>query len=329
MELIERYVHAVGKHIRKKNRADIEKELKSLILDQLDAKSKGQPYAQEDIITVLKEMGQPWVVAATYNSTDKGLIGPRLLETYFLILKIVLGALALGLLIANVIRIVENPSDIGMIIFKMLGEILSGGMATIGWVTVIFAVIERTAPDFKEFKPYGKDWNPKDLPLVPRPVDQIKLSESIVALIFIVAAVVIFNFFYDKIGIYHTPKIGEPLQFIPLIEKGAYLKYLPFWNVLWALELIRHIILIALGREVLPTRIYSLILPVLSIFVIAMMLGGPSILVSNIAGPGFSQTAIEVSDVISTIYRIVLIVALVGTVIDIIKRIFFLIRSLH
>ena len=61
MLLIERYVHAVGKHLPAKSRGDIQEELHSLILDSLEARSgKGDhSYSDEEIAEVLLEFGSP------------------------------------------------------------------------------------------------------------------------------------------------------------------------------------------------------------------------------------------------------------------------------
>ena len=56
MELIERYIYAVGKKLPRKQREDIGKELTSLIMDELDARTGGGEPSKEDISAVLKEM---------------------------------------------------------------------------------------------------------------------------------------------------------------------------------------------------------------------------------------------------------------------------------
>ena len=43
MELIDRYVREVGRHLPRKNRADIETELRSLLVDNLEDLLKGSP----------------------------------------------------------------------------------------------------------------------------------------------------------------------------------------------------------------------------------------------------------------------------------------------
>ncbi len=326
MDLIERYVHTMGRRIPKKLRADIEKELTSLIQDELDAKTKGQPPSEEDIVAILKKMGHPSQVAAQYNSQGKGLIGPGFLDIYFMVLRIVLGAVALGLAISTVIQILQTPLQTGMLLAGLLGEFISAGLGAVGALTIIFALIERNAAG--SLKPdLHKDWNPKDLPPLPRDVDKIKISESVVAMVFIITGVIIFNFFYDKLSIYHTTQTGA-LEYTPIFEKSVLLTYLPFWNILWALELIRHFALLLLGKEVLYTRIYSLLLPVLSIVVVAMMLGDQSLLSSAVMQSA-ADAAGKAAIVFTYVYRGALILAIAGSVVDLGKRVAGLVKSLR
>jgi hypothetical protein len=75
MELIDRYLYAVCKHLPQKMKKDIEDELRSSILDAIDAKSGGNP-TQEDIISVLKDFGPPRKVAHNYTTGGSYIIGP-------------------------------------------------------------------------------------------------------------------------------------------------------------------------------------------------------------------------------------------------------------
>ena len=55
-DLVERYVHQVGRHVPQKERAEIQAELRSQILDQLDDRYEGAPTA-DNVADVLRELG--------------------------------------------------------------------------------------------------------------------------------------------------------------------------------------------------------------------------------------------------------------------------------
>lgn len=95
MELIDRYVNEVGRHLPEKVRADIEREIDSLLEDGLDdrAASAGREPDEQMVVDLLKEFGEPQSVAASYHR-PRYLVGPALYPTWELIVKIVLTVLA-------------------------------------------------------------------------------------------------------------------------------------------------------------------------------------------------------------------------------------------
>src|SRR5512147_1988535 len=90
MNLIDKYIAEVGKHLPRKNRADIEAEIRSTLEDMLEEWSQGKGSADEAmVLEILKEYGSPREVAAKYK-THQYLIGPRLFPTFEMVLRIVL-----------------------------------------------------------------------------------------------------------------------------------------------------------------------------------------------------------------------------------------------
>ncbi len=326
MDLIERYIYAVGKRINKRRCGDIKEELKSLIMDELEAKKKGREPDEEEIAAVLKEMGPPFKVAMRYNEAERGLIRPALLEPYTLILCIVLGALTLGLFIATLIKIIQSPGETLILILQFAAQYISAAFGAVGGVTIVFAIIERVVPDYKK-QSFGKDWDPRHLPEVPKTTDRVKIGDSIAAIVFIAIGFTLFNYFSDKIAIYYTPAAGEPLRCIPLLDANALLLYLPFLNILLGLSFIYHTVILSLGREYLWTRIFSIIMPILGIIMVALMLGGPSLLSSAFLTADFIPDTVKLYDILTHVYRGVLIVAIVGSVIEIIKKVYYLVKS--
>ena len=81
MDLIERYVYEVGRQLPRKQRADIQVELKSTLVDTLEDRVEGEP-SQEDEIKLLKEFGPPRKVAASYWPQGQYLIGPNLFPLF-------------------------------------------------------------------------------------------------------------------------------------------------------------------------------------------------------------------------------------------------------
>ena len=67
--LIETYVSEVGRQLPQKNRADIEAEIRSVLQDMLDERSKqtGRTIDNDLILEVLQEYGSPEKIAVSYQ----------------------------------------------------------------------------------------------------------------------------------------------------------------------------------------------------------------------------------------------------------------------
>ena len=73
MELIDRYVYAVVKRLPATQRADIEKELRSLIEDMTaETVAAGQP-EKSAVDSVLRQLGHPALLAAQYRGVEQHL----------------------------------------------------------------------------------------------------------------------------------------------------------------------------------------------------------------------------------------------------------------
>ena len=95
MELIDRYIETVGSLITAQRRSDIEAELRSAILDALEARGAG-PDSEADVVAVLSEFGSPASVAGEYEPSRRYLIGPELFPEFMVGLRVSLTALVIG-----------------------------------------------------------------------------------------------------------------------------------------------------------------------------------------------------------------------------------------
>src|SRR5512140_994330 len=90
MNLIDKYTAEVGKHLPRKNRADIEAEIRSTLEDMLEERKPAQGTLDEAaVIELLKEYGAPRKVAESYAG-PRYLIGPRIYPFFEMVTRIVL-----------------------------------------------------------------------------------------------------------------------------------------------------------------------------------------------------------------------------------------------
>jgi len=94
MELLDRYLVAVGQKLPKPQRDDIIRELSENILSQFEDKEVelGRPLSEAEQEAILKQVGNPLLVAGRYRQDDRSLtlgrriIGPALFPFYVKVL---------------------------------------------------------------------------------------------------------------------------------------------------------------------------------------------------------------------------------------------------
>ncbi len=237
MKLIDRYINAVGKHLPRSKREDIQKEIRSLIEDMLEDRSQQAGTAPDEklVAEVLQEMGAPSKVAASYHANPY-LIGPKSYPSFMTILKIVLVVVTAAFLFGMGMSLVLEGSNGGSVLEGLVASIpdlFSGLVQAFGMMVIIFAILERTVPDFKV--DFDEDWTPDDLPEAEEPV-QVKPLENIFEIVFTIAALVMFNVYPHWIGAF-TFNDGNLTSFVPLLSAEFLTTFLVILNVRWALGL--------------------------------------------------------------------------------------------
>ena len=280
MNLIDRYVTEVGKHLPLvKGRKDIEKELRSTLEDMLEdrAQKAGRVSDEAMEIELLKEYGEPGKIAATYNPQPY-LIGPRIFPMFIMVLKIVIAAVALAMTIVTGIGISTvspmSVPNLANIIGEGLVGFVSAIIAAFGNIVLVFALIERFAPASDFNMNERKEWDPASLKKEPEP-DEVKIWEPILAIVFTFIALSIFNYNPQLIGMYTIS--GDKWSSVPVLAE-AFFRWLPWINTGWIAEIILNGMLLRTGRWNMPTRIFSIGIKIFQIVIGYFLLTGPSIL---------------------------------------------------
>ena len=270
-ELINRYVYYVTIRLPQSQRADIEKELRSLIEDMLLNRSKDP--TKQDIEAVLKELGRPAELAAKYRGTTRHLIGPDYFDIYFLVLKIVIATAGFGIALAMTISYIATPpqSIIGAIA-EFITSVISGMFQAFASVTVVFALIQHFVPPNEILK--GRDWKPQDLPPVPTKRAKIKRSEPIVGMIFLVIILIIFNAAPQLFGVYIS---SDGLTVIPVFNLTVFRNMLPIINVIILLGILKEIFKLIIAQYTIKLAVAITIINVLSMIATIFVFISPEI----------------------------------------------------
>jgi len=169
MELLERYLEAVRKHLPWERQDDIIAELRANLEAQLEEKEAalGRPLTTAEMEDWLKTLGLPIQVAAGYQP-QRYLIGPGFFPIYWYVLKMALGWAAVIYSIVTVVTLFAQTIPSATEWVGAVVRIPWVLMITAAWVTAIFAAVEFWAPrkgiDAIGFSAAKSGWTPGTIP---------------------------------------------------------------------------------------------------------------------------------------------------------------------
>jgi hypothetical protein len=320
MNLIDKYIAEIGKHLPRRNRTDIEAEIRSTLEDMLDERKQASGPADEaTILELLKEYGSPREVAATYK-THQYLIGPRMFPTFETVLRIVFavvsGASLIGLGVSLTKTGLTGPEFLSAI-GQWFGGLISGLIAAFGNITLIFAIIERTKAADK-FEKEFKEWDPKELKSEPDP-DQIDLPDHIATIIFTALGLVVFNLYPNLLAVRY-PSGGNWVT-LPILTE-AFFRFLPWINILGLLQIVLNGFLLGQKNWIPTSRALGILMDIAGMILAVVILRTPGIFgitPAALAQIGSAETANDLSRLFSFLPTIIITIVVIVTAIKVIK----------
>jgi hypothetical protein len=273
-ELIERYAHEVSRHLPRKQRADVETELITLLNEMLEerAETSGRPIDEALAVDVVRVFGEPGQVAQRYGPPNQYLIGPNYYPSFMIVMKIIAVILAcvfFGLSVAAILSSVDPFPNIGSILLGVIPTLFSAIVSSFGIVVIIFVVMERYAVPVI---PKGPAWDPLALPEVEDP-NRIDRVEIIGTLVFSSLALVLFNLFPNWLSylVIHDGVWGGIRIFAP-----EFTQHVPLLNISWLLEIGLAALILRSGQWTKLTRWLKIGTTLLSgVIMYRMAVGGP------------------------------------------------------
>jgi hypothetical protein len=332
MDMIDLYVAEVGKQLPWRGRRDIEAELRSTLQDMLDDRSTraNRPVDDKMVKDLLMEYGPPDKVAATYQPT-RYLIGPKLYPFFILVLKIVLGVLTVVMAATLGIQLgsqsLRGTQLVQAIVTGLLG-ILGANLQAFGNLVLVFAILERVMPTRAfEFDEQEKEWDPGSLTRADAK-NEIKPWDPITAILFTAAALILFNGYPQLIGV-NLVEDGQWTS-IPALT-AAFWAWMPYINILWALQIALQLVLLRRGRWQPATRWVKIALNAAGIFIGYMLLTGPAVVQLSPAhlqatGVFDASTAATLSELVEQLARAIIAVVILAQGVDVLRD---LLRALH
>jgi hypothetical protein len=169
MDLLDRYLQAVKKHLPWQRQDDIIAELRSNLESQLDDKQAelGRPLTTGEMEDWLRQMGSPIQVAARYQP-QQYLIGPAVFPTYRYVLQLACFWVFIAYSVVTAVQIVAGDLSSGTVLLRALLRAPGVLITTAACVTIVFAVIEfvgmRYSSKHLPFSGFGSEWSPGELP---------------------------------------------------------------------------------------------------------------------------------------------------------------------
>ncbi len=173
MELLDRYLEAIKKHLPWQRQDDIIAELRANFESQLEDKEAelGRPLTKSEMEAWLKQMGSPMQVAARYLP-QRYLIGPAVFPMYWYVLKLACFWCLIIFTFVSVLQIFTGNPASGTALVDALIVALFRVPASLIWtagvITLVFAVIEfgitHNPPICGPLAGAVSEWSPAGLP---------------------------------------------------------------------------------------------------------------------------------------------------------------------
>lgn len=321
MNLLDRYIHEVGRQLPRKNRSDIQAELRSSFVDTLEDRF-GQDASEEQTSELLKEFGKPRDVAASYHPQSQYLIGPTLYPIFRMVIWIVIAAVLGAQILAWGIGIFVDGDAFS--VWEMLASLVASVPASLGWVIITFMILQYfdAKPDLE-----NEPWDPTMLPEI-NPGQDIKRGELIVSLVFSTLILALITLFPQWVGFITTP--GGVFYPNPVI-----LEYLVLIQISLLAHMVLDVYMLWKGQWNMVTRIIKLGLSMYSIVILGFLVQGHNTWLAARSAGGFFVTIESISGIIDGswelvgmhAYRLAFFVALIVTTIEVFVEIFRMIRN--
>jgi len=318
MNLLDRYIHEVGRFLPRKKRGSIQAELRSSVVDTLEDRFGPDP-DQTQVEEVLLEFGKPRDVAASYHPRGQYLVGPGLYPLFQMVAWIVVAAVLGAQLLAFGVGVFIAGEPFSAL--ETLVALVSSVPASLGWVVITFMILQ-----YFDAKPYldEEPWDPKALP-ERNPEEDLKKGELTFGLVFGILFLALVTLAPEWIGFITTP--GGEFYPNPVI-----LDYLVLIQVSLLATIMMNIYLLWKGGWSFVTRMIKLGLDAFSVVILAFLIQGHNAWLAAKGSPSFSAwiSAIESNNwelVGMHAFRIAFVVAFVVTVIEIVATIFRMVRS--
>lgn len=265
MDLIERYLQAIGHHLPAHQRDDILSELRSSIYDELeDSAETGSDKA--GALAIIKRMGPPQEVANSYHPSKQYLVGPALYPFFKLALGIVFTAVVGTRLLMVALSLFSDSEP--LVIRGELWGILESLPFLLGLVVAVFWVLQQADTQINR----NETFDPRVLPPLHRDSDRVSRGEKS------------FNILVNAIVLVILARIVQEggLAWNPVLER-----FFPWIGVSMLIGIGLGMVLLWQGYWRLSTRVAVVLSNLFAFVLLLLLVQGHSAWLSTANLPGF------------------------------------------
>jgi hypothetical protein len=185
MDLLERYLQAVGQHLPPETRDDTLAELRVNLLAEMDARAEEmeRPLTESEVAAVLQAHGRPIIVAARYLP-QRYLIGPAVFPIYLYTLHKAAPFVVLLYFVARASTIIfsENAGSLWGNIVSSLLQLIPVLLIFWAAMTMTFAILDFAKTQMGDCASWDA-WDPAKLPALTRQKKEKSLASRIADLV--------------------------------------------------------------------------------------------------------------------------------------------------
>jgi hypothetical protein len=308
MKLLEKYIYAIGMHLPYKNRQDIKDELRSLLMDQLETEYGPEPTADQ-IEKVIVEFGSPREVAARYTE-NRYVIGMGYYDLYFMIMKIIAGALSIAFVVLFAIELLaEQPEGLELVtaILSVPARILGAFVGAVGGLTIAFILMTRYAKE--NVVNLDENWTVKELEQIQVGNQKVSLPGIIAELFFSTIFIIVLNVYPQVVTMAEEAfSVGIPVQHT--IDIQVFSMYVLVLTFLYVLDVIYDLLLLKTREITRRLRVFLLTKELASVALVGVMLSDNDLYLQDTGLLGFKVIfiivlVVAIAQVIGEAYRLI------------------------
>ncbi|MCK5735205.1 MAG: hypothetical protein KAH21_01955 [Spirochaetaceae bacterium] len=247
MKIVEQYLKAVGSNLSWNSRKDITEELRSLLMDQIEADYGLEPNEKE-VKEAITKFGSPSQVADRYRS-GRQVISPGLTELYFMIMAIMAGAMLLAFSTVFIVEALQHmPAGRQLIkgILMIFANTLGGWLSGVGALTLSFIILSRF---IKRSINIDEGWTVEDLKDVTMGTKPESRVESIFTIVFLFILIVLMNLYPSILTLGENLFTRSGLMLGHRVVIEVFRRYIGVLTILWAAGIVFRVTTLHKGEK--------------------------------------------------------------------------------